>query len=254
VDRRRNDIFLSFQFPAPSFRLSVLICQLFALSWLAVASIRAQDLVAVAPDAAKVLYEDARVRVVRLTMAPNTSSPMHDRPRRVVIPLTGNDVTITRPDGTVGSTKTDALRPAWSEPGRRAVTNRDSRLENIIVELKAADAPGVAAQQPPTPPPAEYLADGRHRWLFENQYVRVYDVRIPPGEMTEFHRHGYDAVAVRASGGRVSTQLEGAQWSAPTEIEPGSVVFDADSKKPFVHRVRNDGTSEYHLILVQLLR
>jgi len=32
------------------------------------------------------------------------------------------------------------------------------------------------------------------------------------------------------------------------------VAFDADSKKPFVHRVRNDGTSEYHVILVQLLR
>jgi quercetin dioxygenase-like cupin family protein len=243
VDRRRNGIFLK-----------SVGCQLLALSWLGAVSVCAQDLVAVAPDAAKVLYEDARVRVVRLTMAPNTSSPMHDRPRRVVIPLTGNDVTITRPDGTTGSTKTDALRPAWSEPGRRAVTNLADRLENIIVELKTADVPGVAIAQPPSPPPAEYLVDSRHRWLFENQYVRVYEVRIPPGEMTEFHRHAYDAVAVRASGGRVSTQLEGAQWTGATAIEPGSVVFDADSKKPFVHRVRNDGTSDYRLILVQLLR
>ena len=243
MDGRRDGIFLK-----------ALSWQLLALSCLAGAHTRAQDLVAVAPEAAKVLYEDARLRVVRLTMAPNTSSPTHDRPRRVVIPLTGNDVTITRPDGTVGSTKTDALRPAWSEPGRRAVTNLASRLENVIVELKTADAPGVALPRPPSPPPPEYLADSRHRWLFENQYVRVYEVRIPPGEMTEFHRHAYDAVAVRASGGRVSTQVEGALWGPPTEIEPGSVVFDADSKKPFLHRVRNDGTSEYQLILVQLLR
>ena len=243
MDRRRDDIFLK-----------ALSCQLLALSCLAGANIGAQDLVAVAPGAAKVLYEDSRVRVVRLTMAPNTSSPMHDRPRRVVIPLTGNDVTITRPDGTVGSTRTDALRPAWSEPGRRAVTNLASRLENIIVELKLADAPGVAAAHPPSPVPPQYLADSFHRWLFENQYVRVYEVRIPPGEMTEFHRHAYDAVAIRASGGRVSTQVEGAQWGPPTVIESGSAVFDADSKKPFVHRVRNDGTSEYRLVLVQLLQ
>ena len=214
----------------------------------------AQDLVAVAPDAAKVEYEDVRVRIVRLKMAPNTSSAMHDRPRRVVIPLTENDVRITRADGTVGTTRAAAQRPAWSEPGRRAVTNLATALENIIVELKTADVAGRAVDHPPSPAPPEYLDEPHHTWLFENQYVRVYEVRIPPGEMTEFHRHAYDAVAVRASGGRVSTQVEGAQWGAPTLIEPGSVVFDADSKKPFVHRVRNDGTSEYHLILVQLLR
>ena len=34
---------------------------------------------------------------------------------------------------------------------------------------------------------------------------------------------------------------------------PG-VAFSADSKKPVGHRVRNDGTTEYHVILVQLLR
>ncbi len=49
-----------------------------------------QDLVTVAPDAAKIEYEDARVRVVRLRIAPNASLPMHDRPARVVIPLTRN--------------------------------------------------------------------------------------------------------------------------------------------------------------------
>jgi hypothetical protein len=216
--------------------------------------IRAQDLVAVAPDAAKVEYEDARVRVVRLRMAPNTSSPTHDRPRRVVIPLTANDVRITRTDGTVGTTRAPALRPAWSEPGRRAVTNLDAPLENIIVELKTADAPGKAAERPPSPKPADYLDEPLHTWLFENQYVRVYDVRIPPGAMTAFHRHAYDAVSVRVSGGLVAVQLEGGEWGAPMKMDPHSVAFDADSKKPFVHRVRNEGSAEYHVILVQLLR
>jgi len=213
-----------------------------------------QDLVAVAPESAKVEYEDARVRVVRLTMAPNTSSPMHDRPRRVVIGLTASEVTITRPDGANGSSKTQALRPAWSEPGRRAVANLASRLENIIVELKTANAPGVALARPPSVPPPEYLQDPRHTWLFENQYVRIYEARIPPGEMTNFHRHAYDTVTLRVSGGNVTTQLEDGAWGEPMTIEAGSVAFDADSKKPFVHRVRNDGTSEYHVILVQLLR
>ena len=225
-----------------------------ALVLVAASHIRAQDLVSVAPDAAKVEYEDARVRVVRLRMPPNTSSPTHDRPRRVVIPLTANDVRITRADGTVGTTRAPALRPAWSEPGRRAVTNLDSPLENIIVELKTADAPARTAAGPPFPKPPEYLDEPRHTWLFENQYVRVYDVRIPPGAMTAFHRHAYDAVNVRVSGGLVATQLEGGAWGAPMKMDPRSVAFDADSKKPYVHRVRNEGPAEYHVILVQLLR
>jgi quercetin dioxygenase-like cupin family protein len=212
-----------------------------------------QDLVAVAPEAATVEYEDDRIRVVRLRLPAGGSLPMHDRPARVVIPLTTNEARLLRADGTTSVTRTEPHRVAWSEPTRRAVTNLAATpLENIVVELKTATAPAKAAQ-PPANPPNDYLEEPRHRWLFENQYVRVYDVRIPRGEMTEFHRHAYDTVYVRPSGGRVATQLEGGPWGATTGIAPGSVAVDADSKKPFTHRVRNDGTSEYHTIAIQLL-
>ena len=46
-----------------------------------------QDLVVVAPGAARVEFENALVRVVRLKMPAHTSSPMHDRPARVVDPV-----------------------------------------------------------------------------------------------------------------------------------------------------------------------
>ena len=213
-----------------------------------------QDLVLVAPAAATVEHEDARVRVVRLRIPPRGSLPMHDRPARVVIPLTGNDVRIDRPDGNTSNTRTEAHRVAWSEPAKRSVTNLDTPLENIVIELKTAAAPAIAVAQPPAAPPTEYLVDPRHRWLFENQYVRVYDVRIPPGEMTSFHRHAYDGVSVYVSGGRVASQIEGQPWGQPDTIPAGGVKYASDAEKPFSHRVRNEGTAEYHVILVQLLR
>jgi quercetin dioxygenase-like cupin family protein len=213
-----------------------------------------QDLVVVAPDAAKVEYEDARIRVVRFKMAPNTSSPMHDRPARVVIPLTANDVRITRANGNIGTTRTPAFSPAWSEPGKRAVTNLTTALENVIVELKTAAAPATAAAHPPSPPNLDYLAEPRHTWVLENQYVRVFEARIPAGETTDFHRHAFDSVTVRVSGGLVAVQRQGEPWGAATQVDAGSVSVDPDSRKPFVHRVRNDGTAEYRVILVQLLR
>ncbi len=213
-----------------------------------------QDLIVVAPGAATVEFENARVRVVRLKMPAHSSSPMHDRPARVVIPLTANDVRIVRANGNIGTTKTAAWIPAWSEPGKRSVTNLASPLENVIVELKTASAPGKPAARPPAPAPIDYLADRFHTWLFENQYVRVFDVRIPPGQVTDFHRRAYDAVTVRISGGSIAWQVQGGDWGTPEKHEPGSTMFEPDAGKTDVRRMRNDGSAEYRAVLVQLLR
>ena len=213
----------------------------------------AQDLVVVAPGAAKVEFENARVRVVRLTMPAHSSSPMHDRPPRVVIPLTASEVRIIRANGNIGTTRTAALVPAWSEPAKRSVTNLASPLENVIVELKTVRAPATAADRPPSPPPIDYLADRFHTWMLENQYVRVFDVRIPPGQVTDFHRRAYDAVTVHITGGRITWEVQGEGWGAAVEPGPRSVTFDADTGKTEVRRMRNDGTADYHAILVQLL-
>lgn len=214
-----------------------------------------QDLVAIAPQAAKVEYEDARVRVVRLQIAPKASLPMHDRPARVVIPLTPNDVSTTRPDGTTSIVRSAAGKAAWSEPARRSVSNNLAvPLENIIVDLKTAAGPAKPLAHPPTPAPAGYLEERFHHWLFENQYVRVYDVRIPPGETTDFHVHAFDTVFVDISGGLEAAQAQGQAWGKAERDEPGSVEFSADAKQHRTHRVRNDGTAEYHVIAVQLLQ
>jgi quercetin dioxygenase-like cupin family protein len=213
-----------------------------------------QDLVAIAPQAAKVEYEDAHVRVVRLQIAPKASLPMHDRPARVVISLTPNNVRATRPDGTTSMVRSAAGEAAWSEPGRRSITNLTTPLENIVVELKSAAGPAKPLVQPPTPRPAGYLDERFHHWLFENQYVRVYDVRIQPGETTGFHVHAFDSVFVRISGGLTAAQVQGQAWGKAERAEPGSVEFSADAKQPCTHRVRNEGTAEYHVIAVQLLQ
>lgn len=212
-----------------------------------------QDLVAVAPQQAKVEYEDARVRVVRLRLAANASLPMHDRPARVVIPLTANDVLIRRSGETDVTVHADAGKAAWSGPGKRSVTNLSVPLENIVVELKQAAGLAKPLTQPPTPRPAHYLEERFHHWVFENQYVRVYDVLIPPGATTDFHVHGFDSVFVLVSGGLVATQAEGQEWAKAERITAGSVDSTKDAGQPRTHRVRNDGPTEFHVIVVQLL-
>jgi quercetin dioxygenase-like cupin family protein len=207
----------------------------------------------VAPELAKVEYEDARVRVVRLHIPEHASLLTHDRPRRVVVSLTPNHVLLTRSDGTTSETRTEAGAIAWSEPAVRSVLNLGSPVENIVVELKQTVGPGKPLTNPPAALPFGYLNEPRHKWVLENQYVRVYDVRIPPGETTTFHRHAYDQVSVYVSGGLVSVQSDGQPWGQPATIEPRGISFSADAAKPITHRVRNDGKTEYHVVLVQFL-
>lgn len=204
----------------------------------------AQDLVALAPELAKVEYEDARVRVVRLHIPDHASLPTHDRPRCVVVSLTANRLQLTCPHGTVSETRTDAGTFAWSEKTVHSVQNLGAPLENIVIELKQAEHPAVPVAHPPA---------AAHGWAFENQYVRVYDVRVPPGETTSFHRHALDQVAIDLSGGLVSVQLEGQPWGEVRTMEPGSLSFAGNAAKPITHRLRNDGQGEYRLVLVQFL-
>ncbi len=213
----------------------------------------AQDLVKIAPELAKVEYEDARVRVVRLHIPEQGFVAMHDRPRRVVVSLTANDVRLTRADGTQSLTRTEAGTVAWSEPTVRTVQNLGGALENVVVELKDAMDPAVPVTMPPAVPPATALDEPLHRWAFENPYVRVYDVRIPPGVTTAFHRHALDQVAVYVSGGRVASQVQGEPWGRPHVVAAGDVEFSPDAAAPYVHRVRNAGAAEYHVIVVQFL-
>jgi quercetin dioxygenase-like cupin family protein len=217
-----------------------------------------QDLVTVAPQAAKVEYEDARVRVVRLKIAPHEALPMHDRPARVVIALTANDVRITAADGSMRTVQVPAGNIAWSGPGKRSVTNLDTPLENVVVEMKELPHPppnpGGRVGQPPSKDDARALVEPYHHWLFENQYVRVYDVRIPPGATSEFHTHAYNTVFVQVSGGLTAAQTKGQPWDKAEQEVAGTIEFRADSKKTRIHRVRNDGTAEYHVVAVQLLQ
>jgi len=211
-----------------------------------------QDLVAVAPKAAKVVYEDARIRVVRLRIEPNEALPTHDRPRRVIIPLTTSVVNATRPDGRTGTSRSIAGQAVWGEPAVRSLINPADPVDNVIVELKQASLPTKPLPHPLTPAPSGYLADRFHHWAFENQYVLVYDVRIPPGETTDFHFHALDSVFVRVTGGLVASQDQGQEWTKAQRLEPGSVEVSADASHPKMHRVRNEGAAEYHVVLVQL--
>jgi hypothetical protein len=68
------------------------------------------------------------------------------------------------------------------------------------------------AQSQPVVVPVEQ--EPRHWVVFQNQYTRIYDCLIPPGDMTLFHTRFFDNVAVPVSGGKLRNEIPG---QAPTE-------------------------------------
>lgn len=104
------------------------------------------------------------------------------------------------------------------------------------------------AQQPAVPVEQEPL----HRIVFQNQNVRIYDVLIPPGEQTLFHKHILDHVAIAVSGGIGRNEMLG---KPPMEgpIRTGSASFSNAAKNPYTHRLENIGTTPIRMVVPEVL-
>lgn len=91
----------------------------------------------------------------------------------------------------------------------------------------------------------------RHHKVFENEWVCVLDVHVPPHDTTLMHIHSTPSVFLMLSRTRTGSEVL---------IEPGKPVFTAGDiwfegfyGKPRVHRVWNEDTVEFHVMDIELL-
>ncbi|MBA3356288.1 MAG: hypothetical protein H0U18_10230 [Pyrinomonadaceae bacterium] len=116
----------------------------------------------------------------------------------------------------------------------------------ICLLLSLTLLPPASAQ---SPVPIE--KEPRHRLKFENQYVRVFDVFIPPNDTSLFHTHVNDGLSVRLADARIRDEaLDG----TPEDItvKRGAVSF-ALRPSPLTHRVSNIGITPFRNIFVEVL-
>jgi quercetin dioxygenase-like cupin family protein len=222
---------------------------------------RFQDEVVGDPGIAKVEFENDEVRVLRTSYAPHQKSHMHSHPSRIIVPLTSNEARVTFADGKLQDIKRRPGEVTWSEPVTHMVENlTDEPQMNIELELKKQKGRGQTVQPVSAttaalgtesdPVPVE--GEPHHRVIFENQYVRVLEVVVKPGELTLFHKHSLDNVAVTLSGTTVGNQIPGGEWTQRVARD-GSVGFAAGTTKPYVHRINNAGTKAFHVLDIQIL-
>jgi quercetin dioxygenase-like cupin family protein len=82
----------------------------------------------------------------------------------------------------------------------------------------------------------------------ENEHVRVYEYRIGPGRVDPMHAHPHGLMYIIGGGRMRSTSPGGAVSDA--DLKAGDVIW----RESLSHSLENIGTSEVHVLSVELKR
>jgi hypothetical protein len=98
------------------------------------------------------------------------------------------------------------------------------------------------------------FGDVATRILFENDRVRVWEMRLAPGARSATHRHDLDYVLVQVDGDRIAAQFEPDTAGAlkgyvEGTVEPGKTRFIA---RGGIETAINVGARTYREILIEL--
>lgn len=97
----------------------------------------AQDVVKVAPNQAKALLENDRVRVVEVKIKAGEKLPMHSHPAYVLYSLTSGKTKSTAPDGKTTERETIAGTASWNDAQTHSTENVATTDGHVLlVELK----------------------------------------------------------------------------------------------------------------------
>ena len=90
----------------------------------------------------------------------------------------------------------------------------------------------------------------RHHNVFENEFVRILDVHLGPGDTTLYHLHNTPSVFIIFTNTNVGSQLIGKQPQKGANIT-GEVSYDS-LNSPRTHRVWNEDSVWFHVMDVEL--
>ena len=112
-------------------------------------------------------------------------------------------------------------------------------LLGLAAAVTVISAHFLQAQEKPKNPDTQKV-------LLENPFVQVIDVRVPAGVAEALHTHGR-GVTIALTDYDNETRLPGAQW-----VKGRTKFGDVRWADPVTHEARNTGTTEQHVIRVEL--
>ncbi|MDP4150013.1 MAG: hypothetical protein Q8943_11405 [Bacteroidota bacterium] len=98
--------------------------------------------------------------------------------------------------------------------------------------------------------PIPVRLEPRHHNVFENPWVRVLDVRIPPGDTSLMHKHETPSVFIVLGNTKTGSQV--LVEPARVQFSQESIWYESFASSPRIHRVWNSDTSIFHTIDLEL--
>jgi quercetin dioxygenase-like cupin family protein len=123
---------------------------------------------------------------------------------------------------------------------------RPRALLAAFLALATLAAVGWARPQAPDPLDPIRVAGDTHRLAFENAFVRVLDVRLPPGKLEPRHRHPH-GLSVYFTDWDARVTLDGGKPELHRRKAGGFAWSEA-----IVHSVENAGKTEGHILRIEL--
>lgn len=103
-------------------------------------------------------------------------------------------------------------------------------------------------------PVVEVRDEPRHKPVFENQYIRLLNVVIPPGDTSLYHRHSLPSVFVFLEKTDIGMQDWGSAPSATTTVR-GQTWFNGYEQGTHIHRAwTTDREVNLHAIDIEILK
>ena len=92
----------------------------------------------------------------------------------------------------------------------------------------------------------------RHKVALVNRWIRLLDVRIPPGDTSLFHIHEIPSYFIPLSTSVIGVEIKG-QSPQESKFSIGANWYNAFENGPLIHRVWNIDTNVLHVIDLELL-
>lgn len=101
-----------------------------------------------------------------------------------------------------------------------------------------------------TPPEVEITNEAHHHLALENEYVRVFQVEVPPHESTLMHRHRHDYLFVTLGDAQLTNEVEG-KPPVDATLKDGDTRFTPGN---FAHIARNRADTPFRNVTIELLQ
>jgi hypothetical protein len=204
----------------------------------------ARDAVAVSPDTHKVLIDNDTIRILDVNLPPGTKEPAHSRAWPAIL--------IADTPRPAASPQVRNFESRWQEAQApdRVAPNGTTPVHYLEIDLKKGDC--VAVKNPPLPPTdGVAIHDPSIKVPFENDYVRVLEIEVKPGDSEPPHTHTWPSVVYYY---RLPTSRRGTADGKPPvdrpELTQQQVTFENFAQP--IHTLTNTGNYLYQAHRIEI--